>query len=130
MKLTKSQLKQIIMEEVKRSKRRRGFGQGVPAKGKFSRKQEYFLENDEAAQQVALANRQDAATTLRQLRDKFLELYKVIPKLEGATSTELGLFDNTLNLMLAAISSGDASHVLKTINDKLSDILKSANRNK
>ena len=42
MKLTKSHLKQLIKEEV-----RKGFGQGVPAKDNFSRKREIYLEAEE-----------------------------------------------------------------------------------
>ena len=44
MKLTKSHLKQIIKEEVKR-----GFGQGVPAKDNFSRKREVYLEDEDVS---------------------------------------------------------------------------------
>tara|TARA_Y100000310_G_scaffold280691_1_gene300602 strand:- start:7 stop:351 length:345 start_codon:yes stop_codon:yes gene_type:complete len=41
MKITKSHLEQIILEEV-----RRGFGQGAPAKDELSKKREVYLEEE------------------------------------------------------------------------------------
>ena len=41
MKITKSYLEQIILEEVKR-----GFGQGTPVKDEFSKKREVYLEEE------------------------------------------------------------------------------------
>ena len=47
MKLTKSQLKQIIKEELEKALSERGFGEGEPAKDELSKKREVYLEEDE-----------------------------------------------------------------------------------
>jgi len=41
MKITRSHLEKIILEEIKR-----GFGQGVPGKDEFSKKREVYLEEE------------------------------------------------------------------------------------
>ena len=46
MKITKSQLKQIIKEELEKVLSERGFGEGEPAKDELSKKREVYLEED------------------------------------------------------------------------------------
>ena len=47
MKLTKSQLKQIIKEEFEKALSERGFGEGEPAKDELSKKREVYLEDED-----------------------------------------------------------------------------------
>tara|TARA_Y100000310_G_C20649150_1_gene798385 strand:+ start:969 stop:1292 length:324 start_codon:yes stop_codon:yes gene_type:complete len=47
MKITKSQLKQIIKEELEEVLNERGFGEGEPAKDELSKKRVVYLEEDE-----------------------------------------------------------------------------------
>jgi hypothetical protein len=47
MKLTKSQLKQIIKEELEKALSERGFGEGEPAKDELSKKREVYLEDED-----------------------------------------------------------------------------------
>jgi len=46
MKITKSQLKQIIKEELEKALNERGFGEGEPAKDGWSKKRQIQLEDD------------------------------------------------------------------------------------
>ena len=47
MKITKSQLKQIIKEELEKALSERGFGEGEPAKDSWSKKQNVSLEEED-----------------------------------------------------------------------------------
>ena len=47
MKITKSQLKQIIKEELEKALSERGFGEGEPAKDEWSKKKNVSLEEED-----------------------------------------------------------------------------------
>ena len=53
MKITKSKLKSIILEEVRNTLAERGFGEGEPAKDEISKKREIALEEGELEEGMA-----------------------------------------------------------------------------
>ena len=87
MKLTKSQLKQIIKEELGKILSERGFGEGDPAKDELSKKREVYLEDEEEELDEAYSEKQTkwACAQMGKSRKKF----KGKPSLSSKEATEM-----------------------------------------
>ena len=106
MKVTKSFLKQLVLEEV------RGFGQGKPGKDNFSKKRVVYMEEGDG-------DEEDLAKSLNALALKFKKLVPKIPKVEGFDPQEIALFDRLISDALKAINQGNAAVPLQRARGKL-----------